>query len=73
VRFMPLSLLAALARPLLPARDPEKSLTGQSTAWGGEAGCTTVAAAAKKIEDDDEDGRMGFYERLGRQPVYTLK
>jgi hypothetical protein len=70
---MPLSLLAALASPLLPARNPEKPLTGQSTAWGGEAGCITADATAKKIGDDDENGRMRFHERLGRQPDYTLK
>ena len=73
MRFMPLSLLAVPAGSLLPARNPEKPLTGQSTAWGGEAGCITVAAAAKKVEVDDKNGRMRFYERLGRQPDYTLK
>ena len=73
MRFIPLILLAALACPLLPARNPETPLTGQSNAWGGEAGWTTAAAAAEEIEDDDGNGRMRFYERLGRQPDYTLK
>jgi hypothetical protein len=32
-----------------------------------------VAAAAKKIQDDDKKGRMRLYERLGRQPDFTVK
>ncbi len=32
-----------------------------------------VAAAAKKIQDDDKKGRMRLYEKLGRQPDFTVK
>lgn len=32
-----------------------------------------VAAAAKKIQDDDKKGRIRLYEKLGRKPDFTVK
>lgn len=34
---------------------------------------TAVAAAAKKIQDDDKKGRQRLYEKLGRKPDFTVK
>lgn len=32
-----------------------------------------VAAAAKRIQDDDKKGRLRLYEKLGRKPDFTVK